>query len=108
MNKTPALIIISSFPSLDTAHNTARVVLQEKLSACVQIQSPMTSLYIWKNTIEENQEYLVYFKTLLHLEKKLYECIKQHHPYDCPEIISVNPSNMDETYQQWMISTCQK
>ncbi|HMR25226.1 MAG TPA: divalent-cation tolerance protein CutA [Oligoflexia bacterium] len=99
---------MSSFPSKELAKKVAQVCIEQNICACAQIQSPMTSLYKWDGTIEESQEYLVYFKTLSHLEKKLYECIKQHHTYDCPEIISINLSHVDANYQQWMLESCQK
>ncbi|MCI5071814.1 divalent-cation tolerance protein CutA [bacterium] len=108
MSNTSTRIVMSSFPSLAVAKKVARIVVQEKLCACIQIQSPMTSVYTWKGTLEESREFMVYFKTLSHLEKKLYQRIKDHHPYDCPEIISIAASNVDENYQQWMKNTCLK
>ncbi len=55
--------IYSTYPDLDTARAAARLAIDQKLAACVNIYPKMTSFYMWQGKMEESAEYGAFFKT---------------------------------------------
>lgn len=97
------ILIKTTYPNLDAAKNLARILLEKKLAACIQIQ-PINSLYSWKNQIEEAQEFLVEIKTREEFFNKINTVIKENHSYEIPEIIKINIAKIDENYQSWILA----
>ena len=84
------------------AERIARILLQRKLSACVQIIGPITSIYRWKGKLEKSKEWLCILKTKSSLYKKVEDAIKHSHPYEIPEIIATPIIQGSKTYIEWM------
>jgi periplasmic divalent cation tolerance protein len=58
MNRTPACVVMTTVPNKDQAEKLARVVLEARLAACVQIQD-ITSFYWWEEKINREPEQLL-------------------------------------------------
>jgi periplasmic divalent cation tolerance protein len=72
--------------------------------ACVNI-SKISSMYSWKNKIENTSEYLAIFKTISKNKKLLKQKIKETHPYDVPEIAEIDVSSINKTYLNWLVES---
>jgi periplasmic divalent cation tolerance protein len=90
----------TTVPDLETARSLARGVLAEKLAACVQIDTPVRSLYRWNGQVEETEEGRLWFKAPHVAVKGLGDWIAEHHPYDVPQWVVVT-AETSEAYGRW-------
>ena len=102
-------IIFCSLPE-DDAKQFARELVKNRLVACVQVFPSVTSVYWWEGKVCEEQESVLLCKTSQSCVSALTLFIKEHHPYDVPEIVSVpvqkREGNMD--YFSWLTEVLQK
>ncbi len=87
----------------DTLEQMGRVLLQKRLVACVQIVGPVRSTYWWKGSLEETEEWIGVMKTRSELYKEAEKELKVMHPYEVPEIIAVEATNILAAYEKWII-----
>ncbi|XP_065314980.1 divalent-cation tolerance protein CutA-like isoform X2 [Gordionus sp. m RMFG-2023] len=80
-------------PNYDLAHDISQKLVKENLAACVNIIPKIKSIYKWKGIIQEDEEYFMIIKSKNSLFNEMSECIKNMHPYDTPEIISLPEIN---------------
>jgi periplasmic divalent cation tolerance protein len=94
----------------EEALKIGKILVEEKLTACVNIIDGMESIYRWEGEIKHDQECILIAKTPYHNVKELTERVKSLHTYDCPCIISLQLSEQEgnEEYQQWLIKGTQK
>jgi len=97
-------LIIVTIP-IDKATLLAKTIVEEGLVACANIIPTVRSIYTWKGKIEDDEESMMFIKTRTELLEKLTLRIKELHPYEVPEIISMeikdNEGNKD--YLKWII-----
>ena len=96
------VIVLCTVPDKKTAQNIAYLIVENKLAACCNIIPGLTSVYTWKNKIEQDDEYLLLFKTLAHLFNGLKDKISELQPYEVPEIISIDLSDGNKIYLDWI------
>lgn len=94
------LIVLVTTPT-GGSEELARVILDARYAACVNIIPKIASLYHWEGKIESGSEDLLLIKTSRALLSKLESCIKQHHPYDVPECIAIEPGQITDRYRDW-------
>ena len=80
------IIIVSTFPNKIITKRIANQLVKQKLAACVNI-TKIDSVYLWKGKIQNDSEYLAFFKTTKKNEKTLKNVIKKLHPYDLDWLI---------------------
>jgi len=81
-------LLYSTFADREDAERVARIVLDERLAACVNILAPCTSIYRWQGEVAQGEEVPALFKTRAALERRLRERIAELHRYDLPVIES--------------------
>jgi len=84
-------IIYSTTDTYETARTIARVLVKEKLVACVHIIPKIESIYRWQGKIEETNESVLLAKTSERNVQKTIQKIHSLHPYSVPEIIVFPP-----------------
>ena len=67
----------------------------------------MHSIYQWDGEVHNESEYLLIIKTLKPINKKTFKGIKQLHPYEVPEIVSIDISDGDIDYLKWIENSVQ-
>ena len=95
-------IVLCTIDSIKNANELAHNLVKARLAACVNIVSGATSVYEWENAICEENEYLLIIKTKSDLYKKLETKIKEFHPYEVPEIVSLKIDNGSKSYLDWI------
>jgi periplasmic divalent cation tolerance protein len=97
-------IVFCTCPDKDTAEKIASLLVEHALAACVNILPNITSIYHWQGQIERAEECLLLIKTRQAVYPLLESFIKQHHPYQVPEIIAVSIECGLPDYLNWIAS----
>jgi len=84
------------------AENIARVLVERRIAACVQVAGPITSTYWWKGAIETAEEWFCFAKTRADLYAEVEAAIKSVHPYEVPEIIATEIVAGSADYLRWI------
>lgn len=79
----------------------ARDLIAAKLAACVNI-FPISSIYLWQEQINQDQEYQLIIKTNLDKFAELSAKIKTLHTYEVPEIIALPIIAGTKSYLDWL------
>jgi periplasmic divalent cation tolerance protein len=82
------LLVLSNLPDRESAQRLADALIAQRAAACVNILAPCTSVYRWQGQIESAQEVPVLIKTTRAAYPTLEKIIREHHPYELPEIIA--------------------
>ena len=98
------VIIISTYPDKKSISKIANDLVQNKIVACVNIYK-ISSVYSWKNKVENTSEYLTIFKTMTKNKIVLKKKIKETHPYDVPEIVEIDVTSVNPSYLNWLIDS---
>ena len=98
-------IIVTTVNSSSEAEKLSNHLVKNKLAACVNIIGPVTSVYNWKNNIENSREYVLWIKTLTNNVSSVSKIIRSLHSYDVPEIISFPFKSHNDDYSQWICDT---
>jgi len=101
---TPYQIILCTCPDKDSAEQLAHLLVNEQLSACVNILPGISSIYWWQGQSTSAQEYLLLIKARKEQYQVLESRIKKLHPYEVPEIIAVSIENGLPEYLHWIDS----
>lgn len=99
---TNAIVILCTAPDEASAQELATLVLAEKLAACVTILPGATSLYYWQGKLEQEYEVQMLLKTNCQHQDALMAKLKQHHPYELPELLALPVSKGDKEYLSWL------
>ena len=94
-------LVITTTGNKESARALAAVLLTNRLAACVQIL-PVESHYIWKDAIEQDEEYALHIKTKTENFPALRDAIRKFHDYDVPEIIHIDIAGGDQPYLDWI------
>jgi periplasmic divalent cation tolerance protein len=96
------IIITTTTDNKVDAEKIARLLVEKRLAACVQIAGPVTSTYRWKGQVETAQEWQCIIKSRAEFFDKIAEAVKAVHPYETPEIIAVPVVAGSRDYLNWM------
>ena len=100
------LIGWTTLDSLQSAKKLAQLIIAEKLAACAQIDSPITSIYSWEGAIKEETEYRLSLKFPSTKSSQLENFITENHPYDTPQWITIQAENASKSYKKWVFDSC--
>ena len=95
------VLIQTTCSNKDEAKNIAKVLIEEKLAACVQL-SEIESFYSWNNEFCCDNETLLSIKTTKENFEKIKSKIKELHSYDLPEIIQLDITNASKEYLKFI------
>ncbi len=95
-------IIYSTTGGVEEARKIARILVEEKLVACVNIIPKVESIYRWKGNIEEDNECVLLAKTTDKNIEKTIKRINELHSYDVPDIVSFPITKGLKDYLDWV------
>ena len=96
------LLVMTNLPDSAAAEHLARVIIDEKAAACVNLLGACTSVYRWQGAVENAQEIPLLIKTTRARYAALEAVIRRLHPYELPEIIAVPVAQGLPGYLQWV------
>ena len=94
--------VYAVFANADEAERIGRTVIEERLAACVNIMSPVRSIYRWKNGIETADEVSAIFKTHHWRSDALMERIAELHSYEVPCVVTWAIEKIVGRYADWV------
>lgn len=97
-------IIFCTCPDKNTAEKLARLLVESRNAACVNILPGITSVYAWKGQVESAQEHLLLIKAHQGRYPAIETMLREHHPYELPEIIAVPIERGLPEYLHWIDS----
>jgi periplasmic divalent cation tolerance protein len=106
-NRQFGVIILSTFPDEESSISVAKELINKKLCACTNL-TKVRSLYNWNNKLEDQEEYLVLFKSTTSTVEELKSNIKRAHPYEVPEIVEVRMNKVSKSYLSWLAESTNK
>lgn len=95
-------LLLSTVPDIEAARSIARALVEERDAACVNVVPGLTSIYRWKGKVEEAAEVLLLVKVRAERAEAVSRRIAELHPYDCPEVVSLDPSHVHPPYLDWL------
>jgi periplasmic divalent cation tolerance protein len=107
MNPRNWTVVLITTASQEEAHRIARLLVQEKKAACVNIVPEVDSLFRWQGRIDSARESLLLVKTKTSLLSEIISLVKKAHSYEVPEIIALPIVGGSEEYLKWLDSACQ-
>ena len=96
------IVVLVTCGSEDEAAKIANVLVEEHLAACVNIISPIRSIYRWEGKIWDEKEWLLVIKTQKVRFEDLEKRVKVLHSYSVPEIISLPITAGSSAYLNWI------
>jgi periplasmic divalent cation tolerance protein len=94
-------ITTSTFPDKESAKSAAKLLVEKKLAACVQLL-PIESIYSWQGEIHDENEVMLIIKSKTVLFNEIADTIKKIHTYDIPQIVQLPITDGLPEYLQWV------
>jgi periplasmic divalent cation tolerance protein len=96
------VLVLTTVPAGSLAEEIACVLVTERLAACVNVASPMTSFYRWKGNVERDTECQLVIKTTEDRVTALQQRITELHTYTLPEFIVLTATDGSDAYVNWV------
>jgi periplasmic divalent cation tolerance protein len=102
---TPRLVLVTA-SSVEEARTLARVILEARLAACVNLVPGVESHYWWQGRLESGAEILLLIKSSAEQFDALTALVKANHSYACPEVVALDPGAISPDYLAWWEQNC--
>ena len=102
MSSTPIRIL---FVTISPEHADAFVetLCAERLIACGNVMPGVRSHYWWEGEVCHDEEAVVFMETSQERLDAAMRRIEALHPYDCPKIVALAPSDVHGPYAAWVL-----
>jgi periplasmic divalent cation tolerance protein len=100
---TPIVLVLTTAPDTAAAETWARILVEERLAACVNVHGSMRSFYRWQGAIERDDERQIVIKTTRERVAALSTRLRSLHSYELPEFIVVPIESGSEAYVRWVV-----
>ena len=100
--KARVAVVLVTCPRRPQAERLARLIVRERLAACVNVVPGVRSYFRWQGRIDRADEILLVIKTTFSRFPRLAATIRSHHPYDVPELIALPVSAGHPPYLAWV------
>jgi periplasmic divalent cation tolerance protein len=96
------IVVLVTCGSEEESIRIAHVLVEDHLAACVNLVSPIRSIYRWEGKIWDEKEWLLIIKTQGKKFDELKTRVKSLHSYAVPEIISLPIVEGSSSYLTWI------
>ena len=101
-NGTDKVVVFVTAPQGEAGPTLARMLVETRLAACVNILPDVRSIYSWEGKICDDGEVLLVIKTRAALFEQLRQKVTQEHPYEVPEVIALPLTEGHPAYLDWV------
>ncbi|MBI3301406.1 MAG: divalent-cation tolerance protein CutA [Deltaproteobacteria bacterium] len=99
---TDSIVILVTAGSETEAETIAKTLVEERLAACVNMLSPIRSIYRWEGKVTDDREWLLLIKTRAERFSAVESRVKALHSYQVPEVIALPITAGAEGYMRWL------
>ena len=99
---TVVRVVLVTMPDEASAATLARLLVEERLCACVNIVPGVRSIYRFEGKIEDAREVLLVIKTVAAGVGVLFKRLRSLHPYDVPEGLALVVDEGMQSYCEWV------
>lgn len=102
------LAVYITIPSTAEARQIARVLVEERLAACVNLLPPSQSIYHWGEAIETASEHTLIAKTRADRFDDLLARVRELHKHDVPCVVALPVVAGNPRYLEWIAAEAAK
>jgi periplasmic divalent cation tolerance protein len=99
---TDKILILVTASNRRESRKIARQLVESRLAACVNITSPVQSIYRWEGKLADEKEFLLLIKSTRELFPEIRKSILKTHSYTTPEIICLPIVDGSPDYLNWV------
>lgn len=100
-NNKPVLIYMT-FANVSAAEQMARVMVEGRLVACVNILPGVTSVYLWDGEVTSASEVVAIAKTTAARVASIKDMVLAQHEYTCPACVVIAIDDGLPDYLSWI------
>jgi periplasmic divalent cation tolerance protein len=95
-------LALTTIGSIDDGRKLARLLVDRRLVACVNLIPNLTSVYRWNDAVEEEAEVLMVMKTTAVKLPALEAAVRELHSYEIPEFLALDVASASQSYLKWL------
>jgi periplasmic divalent cation tolerance protein len=97
-----SIVVLVTCGAEEEAVKIAHSLVENRLAACVNLISPIRSIYRWEGKIWDEKEWLLIIKTQKQRFEELEKKVKSLHSYSVPEIMGLPIVEGSASYLKWL------
>lgn len=105
LRSSPIRIALTTVGSIEEGRRLARLLVERRLAACVNLIPNLVSIYLWQGAVEEAAEVLLVMKTTAETLPALEAAIRELHSYEVPEFVVLNVESASQPYLDWLVGS---
>jgi periplasmic divalent cation tolerance protein len=105
---TDKIVVLNTCGSEAEAERLARLLIDQRLAACVSIVPRVRSFYRWKGAVESSDECLLLIKSSRPLLEQLRAVLEKAHTYEVPEVLALPVVAGAAPYLDWLQANLQE
>lgn len=98
-------IALTTVSTLEEGRRLAGLLVERRLAACVNLVPNLTSVYRWRDKVEEAVEVLLLMKTTSALLPSLEAAVRELHTYEVPEFLAIEVESGSQPYLDWLLNS---
>ena len=99
---TDKVVVLVTCGSGKEAKRIAQALVEGRLAACLNISSPLRSVYRWRGEVRDEPEVLLIIKTVRGLFDAVRRAVEKLHSYQVPEVICLPIIDGAPNYLNWL------
>jgi periplasmic divalent cation tolerance protein len=96
------IVVLVTAGSDEEATSIAKVLVEQRLVACVNILPGVRSIFQWEGKVAEEHELLLVAKTVSQAFEQVATAVKSLHSYSVPEVIALPIQQGLPEYLSWV------
>jgi periplasmic divalent cation tolerance protein len=99
---TDKIVVFSTCASEEEAERLARLMVESRLAACVNVIPGARSFYRWQGAVESAGEWMLIIKSTRARFQELCGAIEKAHSYEVPEVVALPVVDGAPNYLHWL------